>query len=174
MQAASETQRLLLIDALNVAWWCGKPPSLRLPITLMTQLLQQGHGARLYFDASARYALSHEADLYAALMQHPSHCIEVPSGRSADGVLLREARASGASLVSRDHFRDHRRRYRKLIDDPSRVLAGWVAEDELLLPALTLKATLPASAATAWQRLLPLLMTSAATGTGAAVLQAAS
>lgn len=150
--------RRFLIDALNVAYWCGNPPSLRLPISLMTHLLQQGHGVRLYFDASARYALKHEAELYAQLMQHPRHCIEVPSGRSADGAMLREARASGACIVSRDHFRDHRRRYRKLIDDPARVLPGWVAEAQLLVPALALAADLPVSAQAASQALQPLLV----------------
>lgn len=150
-----ETRRVL-IDALNVAYWCGNPPSLRLPITLMAQLLSDGHTALLYFDASAPHALKHELELYMQLMQS-QHCIQMPSGRSADGEMLRAARASGACIVSRDHFSDHRRRYRKLIDDPSRLLPGWVAENHLLVPALGLKTPLPASASEALTQLLPLL-----------------
>ena len=141
-----------------MAYWCGNPPSLRLPISLMACLLAERHHALLYFDASAPYALKHEAELYAQLMQHPRCCVQVASGRSADGEMLRAARASGACILSRDHFRDHRRRYRKLIDDPSRVLPGWVADNHLLLPALNLKAALLSSATEAWAQLEPLLI----------------
>lgn len=133
------------------------PPSLRLPVALMARLLQDGRAASLYFDASAPHALKHEAGLYAELMRHPAQCIQVPSGRSADGEMLRRARASGGCILSRDHFRDHRRRYRKLIDDPARLIPGCVAEDHLLLPGLALRLPLPASAAEAWSQLQALL-----------------
>lgn len=152
-QPEPDTRRIL-IDALNVAYWCGKPPSLRLPIGLLGGLLAQGHQALLYFDASAHYQLPHEAELYQRLIQQqPAHCIEVPSGRTADGVMLRHATASGACIVSRDRYRDYRSRYRKLIDDPARLLPGAVANDRLLVPALALDAALPATAVTAWQQL---------------------
>lgn len=141
------------IDALNIAYWCGRPPSLRVPITLMSHLIQQGHPTRLYFDASARYQLAHEGDLYAALMQQSEHCIEVPSGRSADELMLKHARASGACILSRDQYRDHRRRYRKLIDDPNRLISGWVHADRLHLPTLNLNLPLPDSSPSAWRML---------------------
>lgn len=149
--------RRFFIDALNVAYWCGNPPSLRLPMTLMTRLLSDGHPVQMYFDASARYTLTDEADLYGQLMQHPQHCIEVPSGRSADAVMLRFARSSGACMLSRDKYRDHRKRYRKLIDDPSRLMSGFVKEDCLVVPSLALNAPLPSSAQQAWGQLKALL-----------------
>lgn len=127
----------------------------------MAQLLRDGHVARMYFDASAPYALRQEAGSYAQLLQQPAHCIQMPSGRSADGEMLRLARASGGCILSRDHFRDHRRRYRKLIDEPGRVMPGWVAEHHLLLPALNLRLALPASAGAACEQLLALLATAA-------------
>ncbi len=142
-----------LIDALNVAYWCGNPPTLRVPLALTAQLLADGHRALMVFDASARHQLKHEHDPYAQLIQHHNHCIEAPSGRSADGVLLRLARLNGACIVSRDHYRDHRRRYRKLIDDPSRLMPGFVKDGQLVVPALALNAELPASAAAAWKSL---------------------
>ena len=145
--------RRIFIDALNLAYWCGDPPSLRMPVTLLTHLLAAGHVAVLYFDASARYQLGAEADLYAELLKHPQLCVEVLSGRTADGVMLRQATASGACIVSRDKYRDQRRRYRKLIDDPARLLTGEVANDRLLVPALDLDVPLPASAHEAWQQL---------------------
>ncbi len=157
--AAPPEPRRFLIDALNVAYWCGTPPSLRLPLALMHQLLSAGHEALMVFDASAPYQLRHEAALYAQLMQQPGFAMQVPSGRSADGELLRRARASGACLISRDGYRDHRRRYRKLIDDRTRRLAGHVAADQLVLPTLPLSVPLPASAEAAWLALLGKLCT---------------
>lgn len=148
-EASSPAPRRVLIDALNLAYWCGPPPSLRLPLALMTQLLAEGAEALLVFDAGARHQLPHEAAHYAELMQHPHHCIEVSSGRTADGVLLRLARANGAGIVSRDHYGDHRRRYRKLIDDPTRLLPGFVKDEQLHLPNLDLRLPLPPSASAA-------------------------
>ena len=158
-----DEERRFLIDALNVAYWCGSPPSLRLPMTLMTELLLRRHAVQLVFDASARYRLKDEVDLYEQLMLHPTHCIEVPSGRSADEALLKQARASGACIVSRDHYGDHRRRFRKLIDDPSRLLSGWVRDNHLQLLALSLDVALPSSAQEAWAQLQTLLQTRLAT-----------
>ncbi len=150
---ATTTARVFLVDALNVAYWCGAPPSLRLPLALLHQLLADGHRAELVFDASARYPLAAERSVYEPLLQQRAHGFEVPSGRTADGVLLREARKRGACIISRDRFRDHRRRYRKLIDDGSRLLPGFVASDRLQVPALGLNTALATSAEVAWQLL---------------------
>lgn len=150
--------RRFLIDALNVAYWCGNPPSLRVPLTLMQQLVVDGQAALLYFDASARYRLKAEGDLYAALVRHSAHFIEVASGRSADEVLLKHARASGACLISRDKYADHRKRYRKLIDDPTRLMTGWVKDGRVQLPSLAIDAPLAASAQAAWLPLQALLI----------------
>lgn len=138
-------QRPLFVDALNVAYWCGQPPSLRVPIALITGLLAAGHEAVLCFDASARYQLKDDAEHYQRLIQLDGIAFEVPSGIPADRILLRQANARGGIILSRDRFRDHRRRYRRLIDDPARVLAGQVRNDRLLLPALALDLPLPAS-----------------------------
>lgn len=146
-----------LLDGLNIAYWGGNPPSLRAPLALLAELLRQGCEAQLFFDASAPYRLADEAEVYASLREHPEHFCEVPSGRSADGALLRAARASGACIVSRDHYRDHRRRYRKLIDDPTRLLSGFVKENLLHLPTAGMQVPLAPSATEAWQMLLTLL-----------------
>lgn len=151
------TARPVIIDALNVAYWCGSPPSLRLPLALLVPLIARGQPVQLYFDASAPYRLAGEAGLYAQLRRYPGHCIEVPSGRPADRVLLRQARITEGCILSRDRYRDHRRRFRRLIDDPTRLLAGGVAEGRLRVPALALDVALPASAGEAWQLLEPLL-----------------
>ncbi|EIT71147.1 MULTISPECIES: hypothetical protein [Hydrocarboniphaga] len=81
----------------------------------------------------------------------------MPRGRRADGELLRQARASGACIVSRDRFRDYRSRYRKLIDDPTRLFGGYVQEGQLQVPALDCSCPLQASAQQAWDALQPLL-----------------
>ena len=41
------------VDALNLGYWCGAPPSLRIPLTALQGLLAQGRPATLVFDASA-------------------------------------------------------------------------------------------------------------------------
>lgn len=151
--------RRIFIDALNVAYWCGTPPSLRFPLALLTHLLAHGHETILYFDASARHRLGDEAGLYALLMRLPGLAVEVPSGRSADRGMLRQATSAGGCVISRDRYRDHRTRYRKLIDDPNRLIPGTVAEDRLRLPLLSLDVPLPASTQEAYAQ-LQLLMAS--------------
>jgi len=145
----------LLIDAMNLAYWCGAPPSLRVPLSLLAYCVGAGIDARLYFDASAVHRLPvDEHDLYGRLLhEHADRAGAVPSGRSADGVMLRDARRSGACIISRDRYRDHRRRYRKLIDDPTRLLSGHVAADQIHVAALDLHAPLAETAAAAWQQL---------------------
>ncbi|HSW14649.1 MAG TPA: hypothetical protein VLI06_17525, partial [Solimonas sp.] len=142
--------RRVCIDALNLAYWCGEPPSLRMPMTAMAHLLAGGHQALLYFDASARYRLGDEAELYGQLIRHSRHCIEVPSGRAADSVMLRQATADGACILSRDKYRDHRRRYRRLIDDPLRLIPGEVEADRLRVPGLGMDVALAATVGEAW------------------------
>lgn len=156
----------LLIDAMNLAYWCGAPPSLRVPLSLLAYCVGAGINARLYFDASAVHRLPvDERDLYGRLLrEHAGRAGEVPSGRSADGVMLRDARRSGTCIISRDRYRDHRRRYRKLIDDPTRLLPGHVAADLIHVAALDLHATLASSAAAAWQQLEQSLATATSTG----------
>jgi hypothetical protein len=146
-------QRLLLIDAMNVAYWCGQPPSLRFPLSLLNHRLAAGLPALLYFDASARYRLKTEAAIYDALAPYTELFVEVPSGRTADGVMLRHARARGGCIVSRDRYRDYRSRYRKLIDDPTRLLTGAVSNERLYVPALAIGVAVAASADEALQQL---------------------
>lgn len=148
---------MVFIDALNLAYWCGDPPSLRLPITLMTQLLARGDRAMLYFDASAQQRLAAEAALYAALVQHTGFCVEVPHGIPADQEILKQASRQGGCVVSRDKYRDYRKKYRRLINDPARLFAGTIADDRLCIPALGLDAPLAASGTAAWNDLQPLL-----------------
>lgn len=150
--------RPVLIDALNLAYWCGAPPSLRIPMAAMSGLLSAGLRAWLVFDSSARYRLGAESGLYAHLLRHTEHVIEVPSGQPADRLLLRRATRLGARVLSRDRYRDHRRRHRRLIDDPARLLAGEVREDQLHLPRLALTIELPPTAQAACNALEPQLM----------------
>lgn len=145
--------RQLLVDALNLAYWCGTPPSLRVPLSVLAQLVAAGHEAQLVFDASAPYRLEQERAIYTRLLEHHRHVVEVPSGRAADKALLKAAAATGAVIISRDRFRDHRRKYRRIIDDPARIVDGWVQEGCVQLPALALVVPLAASAAEAWERL---------------------
>jgi hypothetical protein len=144
----------VIVDALNVAYWAGSPPDLRLPLALMTDLLQRGRHVLLFFDASATYRLS-EADrlVYERMRQSPE-VIQVRSGEPADRAMLKYVRSAGGCIVSRDRFADHRRRFRKLIDDPARLLGGAVAHDTLHVPGLGVSAPLATSSQEAWQRAL--------------------
>jgi hypothetical protein len=135
----------ILIDALNVAWWCGAPPTLRLPVTLLAALLDRGHRAWLYFDASAPHQLAHESAECEAVLACTDHVVLVRSGVPADRLLLRHARDRCARVVSRDRFRDHRKRFGRIIDDPARLLAGTVGADRVCVPGLGIEAPLPPS-----------------------------
>ncbi len=142
-------RRYFLLDALNLAYWCGSPPSLRIPLSVFGALRASGHTARLIFDASARYQLDAEADLYTALLKFPDDVAEMPAGQPADRELIKRARESGGIIVSRDKFRDQRKKFRKLIDDPDRLISGSVQDNQVRLPAIDLFAPLAATAAQA-------------------------
>lgn len=145
----------ILVDALNVAFWCGSPASLRLPIALLYALLAKQQPAQLYFDASTPYQLDpEELEIYVALLAQVAWSYQAPSGTSADSILLQHARRHNACIVSRDRFRDHRKRYRKLINEPGRVVSGWVEQDVLQVPDLSCAAPLAATTRAAWQLLI--------------------
>ena len=145
---------MILIDGLNVAYWCGDPPRLGLPVSLLLALLEQGHPAHLYFDASARYRFAGDQPAYDRLIRYRHHVTEVASGRRADGVMLQKARASGGIIISRDRFRDYRSRFRRLIDDPARLLGGSVTQDLLHVQHLDLRTPVTPVAPGDWDRLL--------------------
>jgi len=147
----------IFIDGLNLAYWRGQQPSLRVPLALLTQLLEEGRDVVLYFDANARHRLGDEAGLYLQLLERSRFCVEVPSGKRADGLMLRAATACGGCVVSRDKYRDYRKKFRRLIDDPARLLAGGVRQDRLRVPGLSVDMALPATASEAWARLEPRL-----------------
>lgn len=145
----------VFIDGLNLAHWRGQQPSLRVPLTLLAQLLDDRREVVLYFDANTRHRLGVEAGLYLQLLEHSGFCVEVPSGKRADGLMLRAATACGGCVVSRDKYRDYRKKFRRLIDDPARLLAGGVREDRLRVPGLSVDVALPATAEEAWSRIRP-------------------
>lgn len=129
----------ILVDALNVAFWCGAPPSLRLPLAMLAASGLRGRPVVLCFDASTQYRLpAAERELYAELRRWVPGCVEVPAGSPADSWLLRRARDSGGSIVSRDRFRGHRRGFRRIVHDPNRLCDGWVENGRLRVPALGL------------------------------------
>ena len=150
----------IFIDALNLGYWCSRTPSLRVPFALATDLLGRGYRVALYFDASARHKLTDETELYAELLRHSNFCVEVRKGIPADRELLKQANRQLACIVSRDKFRDHRKRFRRLIGDPARLFSGAVSNDRLLIPGLSIDIALPASAVAAWSGLQLLLTTS--------------
>jgi hypothetical protein len=127
----------LLIDGLNVAYWGGPPPTLRLPFALFHALRQRGDSVLLVFDASTAHRCpAEEVEAYQQALAKLPDVVQVPSGQSADRWLLRRATQTGGRIISRDHFGDHRRRHRRLIDDPARRVEGFVQGEILHLPAL--------------------------------------
>jgi hypothetical protein len=132
----------LLIDGLNVAYWRGNPPSLALPLAVAAALFRHGHRVRLIFDASTPHRLpATQRENYARMLQS-GQVEQTPSGVPADRHLLKLARAGGAAIISRDRFRDHRARYRKLIDDPGRLMDGYIEGDSVRIPGLGINESL--------------------------------
>lgn len=128
----------LIVDALNLAHWC-RPPSLRVPVAALRGVRARGRSCQLVFDASTPYRLpDEERPAFEALARTEPDCLVVPSGESADIYILERARESGAAIVSRDRFRDHHKRFRAIIHDPTRLLSGWVEADAVHIPALEL------------------------------------
>ena len=82
-----------------------------------------------------------EHGVYATLLQ-TGQALQTAKGIPADRQLLRLARRLGALVVSRDSFRDHRSRYRRLIDEPGRLLGGFVENGALFVPGLEVTAPL--------------------------------
>lgn len=135
----------MLIDGLNVAYWCGTPASLRIPLSLLLGLLQAGFPARVILDASARHRLQDGDGLPALIDAFPGHLRQVPSGVPADRELIRCARVEGGRIISRDRFRDHRRKFRRFIDTPGCILAGGIEADRIRIPHLEFSAALHSS-----------------------------
>ncbi|MEN8821632.1 MAG: hypothetical protein ABF271_11055 [Abyssibacter sp.] len=139
------------MDALNVAYWCGSPPTLRLPLGLAIGLLGQGYRVGLIFDASARYQMpASEHAVYGQLLQYPALALQVPSGSSADRQLLTQAKTLQAAVISRDRFRQHRPKFRSIVGSPTRSLSGGVLGDQIHLPQLGFSGLLPADIEQAW------------------------
>jgi len=132
----------VLIDGLNVAHWVGRHADLRLPLRLLAELQGLQVPAELYFDASAPHRFGEARALYESARLASPRIIEVPSGRRADGTILQRARSTGASIVTRDRFRDYRSKFRKLIDEPGRLIGGHVSNDVLFIPALAIEVAL--------------------------------
>ncbi len=141
----------LLLDGLNIAWWCGSPPSLRLPLSLWLGLSGQGRRATVVFDASTPYQLpAAERDIYAAWLADGTGIVQVASGQSADAWLLQAALQGGGAVISRDRFREYRRACRSVVRNPARRLDGFVAEDRIQVPALGQVVPLHPDAMQAW------------------------
>lgn len=139
------------IDALNLAYWAGRVPTLRVPLALAAALAERGDRPVLFFDATLRHRYPHELDIAMAVTAGGEGIVIAPAGVPADRLLLRHARDIGGVMVSRDRFGDHRRRFRRLIDDPTRRVDGFVADDHLQIPPLAVVVRLPPSATEAWQ-----------------------
>lgn len=139
------------IDALNLAYWAGRLPTLRVALAVAAALVERGDRPVMFLDATIRHRYPHEAAAAAALGAGGEGIVVAPGGVPADRLLLRHARDHDGVILSRDHFRDHRRRFRRLIDDPVRRVEGCVASDRVRVPALAIDAPLPISADAAWQ-----------------------
>lgn len=141
-----------VLDGLNLAYWAGLPPTLRVPLGVMAALLERGDRPHAVFDASTQYQLPPDEQLcYAALLESP-FATQVPSGESADGYLLAMAVNAGACVISRDRFREFRRKYRAVTRNPNRRLDGTVRDDQIFVPGADLVADLPVSAEQRWSR----------------------
>lgn len=139
------------VDALNLAYWAGRRPTLRVALSVATALRARGDQAVLFLDATLRHHYSHEAAVAAALDAGGEGIVVAPTGVPADRLLLRDARDRGGVIVSRDRFRDHRQRFRRLVDDPARRVEGFVADDRVRVPALAIDVPLPVTADAAWR-----------------------
>jgi len=144
---------IFYIDALNVAYWFGAPPILRIPLSLLSGLLAAGYKAQLVFDASAPHQLADSNPIYSELLKHSAYCLQVPSGHSADSYLLQQARQHNGCIISRDRFKEYHKQYRSIIHRPERLISGFVDNDQIILPTVDFSALLSSSDSAAWEQL---------------------
>lgn len=108
------TGRHFVLDGSNLTFFHGiHYPELRYVLAVEDYLLRQGASCHSYFDANLLYALEagrpEDAEVFQALLsdQHAGHRLSVvPSGTPADVVILADAKARQAEVISNDKFRD--------------------------------------------------------------------
>jgi hypothetical protein len=121
-------RRCAVIDGLNVIRTRGKDsPQFELLVDVTLRLVRDGYDALVISDANTWYELrKYQGELvagqYEAILRSlPNHFAESPAGIKADPLILAEANARDAFIVSCDHFKQYIRRY-AWIQDRSRFL----------------------------------------------------
>ncbi|TAG09915.1 MAG: hypothetical protein EAZ40_17895 [Rhodobacterales bacterium] len=139
----------ILIDGSNVMHWKDEKADI-LPVQLaVRELTRRGFTPGVVFDANAGYKLQgrymSEWDFSILLFLPESQIFVVPKGTQADPYLLDAARGFGASVVTRDRFRDWADAYPE-VKEPGFLVRGgfrdtgefWLAE---VAPSTTMMVT---------------------------------
>jgi len=102
----------MILDGLNIIRLQGcEHPSLAILLEIMLCLVRQGDDTLCICDANTRHELREHvgkavADLYERLLaDFPANFAESPAGQQADPIILEEATARGARIVSNDAYR---------------------------------------------------------------------
>jgi hypothetical protein len=109
--------RFVLIDGLNIVRLHGASPKPSHLLTIVLHVARVAPDFACVFDANTRYVLqdSHRlADVQGyqyLLRRHGSFFVEVTGGTRADDVILAEADARSAIVVSNDRFQKYDARY---------------------------------------------------------------
>jgi hypothetical protein len=105
----------MLVDGLNTMFSNDLNVHLETLVTVVLDIVQNGYSPIVVFDAStpwkiARHQGPSQVRAYKTLLTYRDHFTQV-NGIEADEIILREAEARNAPIVSNDHFRDRAPRF---------------------------------------------------------------
>jgi len=114
------TDKFVVLDGLNLMYLRNPKPKLTNLLTIVLHVAQNASDFSCVFDANTRHQLARagrfdDANAYVDLLDNfDSFFIEVTGGTRADDVILAEADARSAIVVSNDRFRPYVEQYQWL------------------------------------------------------------
>ncbi|WP_156169170.1 NYN domain-containing protein [Wenxinia marina] len=121
-----------VIDGSNVMHWSRDEPELRDVLAVIEILRARGARVHVFFDASAGHRLvagyRGGRDFARALGLRSGEVTVVDQGVVADVPILQRARATGATVVTQDRYRDH-----SGLTDGVAILSGRIEDGRVIL-----------------------------------------
>lgn len=130
--------RFIVIDGSNVMHWAGESPDLAIVQTVLTEVIGRGLTPLVWFDANVGYRVSDRymgPDRLARALGVASRQVFVaPKGVPADPLVLKDAAALGARVVTNDRYRDWAEAH-PVVGEAGRFVRGEVVDGVVRLGA---------------------------------------
>lgn len=130
------TKNWVVVDGSNVLYWDGETPNFRSVESVIDILKQEGFLPVVWFDANVGYLIGDRYVGPSALadrLELPRRRVFVaPKGTPADPLLIKNAKALKASVITNDRFRDWEESF-PFIRQNGFLIRGYITEDQILL-----------------------------------------